>query len=61
VDIIHDVNHEVIVLMDRDLLRHQALGFHPNVNSATLVIPTEGLRRFLEFCGNEVRVVEIDA
>ncbi len=59
--LIHDVNREVIVLLDRDLLRHQALGFHPNVNSATLVIPTEGFQRFLAHCGNDVRVVGIDS
>jgi Ala-tRNA(Pro) deacylase len=57
--IIHDANREVVVIIDRDLLHHQSLGFHPNVNTATLVIPTEGFRRFLVHCGNEVRYLDL--
>jgi Ala-tRNA(Pro) deacylase len=56
--LIHDKNKEVVVLLDRDLLDHESLGFHPNVNTATLVIPTEGFQRFLAHCGNEVRVID---
>jgi Ala-tRNA(Pro) deacylase len=59
--IIHDVNKEVLVILDRDLLRHQALGFHPNVNTATLVVPREGFQRFLKHCGNLVRIVDLGA
>jgi Ala-tRNA(Pro) deacylase len=59
--LINDSKGEVVVVVDRDLLRYEALGFHPNVNRATLVIPTEGFRRFLEHCGNKVRVVELES
>jgi Ala-tRNA(Pro) deacylase len=55
--LINDKNREVVVILDRDLLEHQALGFHPNVNTATLVIPTEGFQRFLAHCGNEVVLI----
>ena len=57
--IINDVNHDVTVLLDRDLLRHDALGFHPNINTATLVIQTEDFQRFLDHCGNVVRILQI--
>lgn len=57
--IINDVNDEVTVLLDRDLLRHDALGFHPNVNTATLVIPTQDFQRFLDHCGNAVKILRI--
>jgi Ala-tRNA(Pro) deacylase len=57
--IINDTKDEVMVLLDRDLLRHDALGFHPNVNTATLVIQTEDFQRFLDHCGNVVRIVQI--
>lgn len=55
--IINDIKDEVMVLLDRDLLRHTALGFHPNVNTATLVIQTEDFQRFLDHCGNVVRIL----
>ena len=57
--IINDVNDDVTVLLDRDLLRYDTLGFHPNVNTATLVIQTEDFQRFLDHCGNVVRILQI--
>jgi Ala-tRNA(Pro) deacylase len=57
--IINDSNREVVVIIDRDLLRCDALGFHPNVNTATLVIDKDDFLRFLKHCGNEVRVVDL--
>ena len=57
--IINDVKREVVILLDRDLLRHDALGFHPNINSATLVLQTKDFQRFLDHCGNVVRFVPI--
>jgi Ala-tRNA(Pro) deacylase len=57
--IINDSNREVVVIIDRDLLRYEALGFHPNVNTATLVIDKDDFLRFLKHCGNEVRVVDL--
>jgi Ala-tRNA(Pro) deacylase len=57
--IINDSHREVVVIIDRDLLRHDALGFHPNVNTATLVIDKDDFLRFLKHCGNEVRVVSL--
>lgn len=58
--IINDSEKRVVVIVDRDLLRHEALAFHPNVNTATLVIRTEDFRRFLDYCGNVVRIMRMD-
>jgi Ala-tRNA(Pro) deacylase len=57
--LINDTNHEVVVVMDRDLLRHQRLAFHPNVNTATLIVGKDDFLRFLEHCGNEIRIVDL--
>ncbi len=58
--IIHDREKKVVVLIDEDVLRHETLGFHPNVNTATIIIRTEDFRRFLEHCGNAVQIVRLD-
>jgi Ala-tRNA(Pro) deacylase len=57
--LINDSNREVVVVIDQDLLHHDALGFHPNVNTATLIIDKDDFLRFLKHCGNEVRVVSL--
>ncbi len=57
--IINDREKGVVVVLDRDLMRHEDLNFHPNVNTATLTISREDFRRFLEYCGNLVRIVEL--
>jgi len=58
--LIHDQKRQVVVILDRDLLRHEALNFHPNVNTATLTVSTEDFRRFLSHCGNKVQVVALE-
>jgi Ala-tRNA(Pro) deacylase len=57
--LINDKNKEVVVAVDRDLLRCDRLGFHPNVNTATLVVRREDFIHFLEHCGNEVKFVNL--
>ncbi len=42
------------VYIDREILDEEVVNFHPNVNTVTLTIPTEGFRRFLESQGNEI-------
>ncbi len=57
--LINDENHEVIVLVDNDLMQHKVLGFHPNVNTATLELTREDFKKFLASTGNEVRFIDI--
>jgi Ala-tRNA(Pro) deacylase len=57
--LINDTNQEVVTAVDRDLLRHDRLGFHPNVNTATLVVGKEDFLRFLKHCGNETRFIDL--
>jgi Ala-tRNA(Pro) deacylase len=56
--LIHDLNHSVVVVLDESLIREENAGFHPNVNTATLVITTNDLCRFIKGCGNSI--IEID-
>jgi Ala-tRNA(Pro) deacylase len=56
--LINDIHHEVRVLMDKSLFDTMAAGFHPNVNTATLVIKVSDLVDFLTDCGNSTEVID---
>jgi Ala-tRNA(Pro) deacylase len=57
--LIHNHDHAVRVFLDADLKSATAVSFHPNINTATLVITGADFTRFLEACGNPVRYVSI--
>lgn len=57
--LIHDSSREVIVVIDSDLAGTDRIGFHPNVNTATITLPTAEFFRFLAARGNVVRRVAI--
>ena len=52
--LLNDRERQVEVLLDRRLEGADAIGFHPNVNTATLQISFDGLMTFLAHCGNRV-------
>ncbi len=57
--LIHDSAREVIVALDSDLPGTERIGFHPNVNTATITLPTDEFLRFLAAQGNVVKRVRI--
>jgi Ala-tRNA(Pro) deacylase len=57
--LINDETHHVQVVCDTALKSSVALGFHPNVNTATLEITLADFERFLASCGNAVRWLEL--
>ena len=59
--LIHDAEHAVRVAIDRDLRAADKISFHPNVNTATLVLTFADFQRFLESCGNPVQYVTVAA
>lgn len=50
--LINDHTHHVHLFIDKTLLSHERLSFHPNTNTASLIIPREGLFKFLAHTGN---------
>jgi Ala-tRNA(Pro) deacylase len=46
-------------VLDADLAGTERIGFHPNVNTATMTLATEDFLRFLDARGNVVRRVVI--
>lgn len=53
--LLHPGAQEVIVVLDADLAAADRLGFHPNVNTATITLAAADFLRFLESRGNRVR------
>ncbi len=57
--LIHDRTHAVRVVIDRDLQAAERLSFHPNINTATLVVSRDDFTRFLASCGNTVKFIGV--
>jgi len=50
--LINDREKHVHLFIDEKLREYERLAFHPNVNTASLVIRTADLLRFLDYTGN---------
>jgi Ala-tRNA(Pro) deacylase len=57
--VLNDCLGSVEVVVDEDLWNCAAIQCHPMVNTSTLVVAMDGIRRFLEITGHEPRVVRI--
>jgi Ala-tRNA(Pro) deacylase len=57
--LINDEGKEVHVIVDKSLLVFDMQGFHPNVNTSTLVITTKNFKKFLEWTKNQISYLNI--
>src|SRR4051812_33496918 len=57
--LIHDANRSVRVAIDRDLKSYEKISFHPNINTATVVLAFADFERYLGSCGNAVQYVTV--
>ena len=57
--LIHDADHAVRVAIDRDLKAAGKISFHPNINTATIVLALTDFQRFLEASGNPIQYVTV--
>jgi Ala-tRNA(Pro) deacylase len=57
--LINDADGSVRVLIDRDLKGADRLIFHPNINTASVVVSWADLERFLASRSNAVRVIAL--
>ncbi len=57
--LINDQEKVVTVLIDKSLMTHDKIGFHPNENTATLIITTSDFKKFLDATGNKVFYLEV--
>ena len=56
---INDPEHAVELIFDEVLWQEEAFQFHPLVNTSTLVISRENLKRFFELTGHEVKLIDV--
>jgi Ala-tRNA(Pro) deacylase len=57
--IINDQDHHVHLFIDEKLLEFEKLSFHPNINTASLVILRSALVRFIEHHGNTFEFIKL--
>ena len=57
--LVNDSGKCVKVIIDSDILKGEKIGFHPNVNTATLVILTGDFQKFLKWTENDVSYMKI--
>jgi Ala-tRNA(Pro) deacylase len=57
--LLNDPDRHVRVFIDADLARAERITFHPNVNTATLVLGVADFRRFLVHTGHAVRYITV--
>ena len=57
--LINDTENHVHLFIDEQLNDFERLAFHPNVNTASLVISKSDFLRFLEFTGNSYEFIKL--
>jgi Ala-tRNA(Pro) deacylase len=56
----NDCEHRVTVVLDREMLNHDPLNYHPLENDLTTAIAPADLLRFIADCGHRPRIVDLD-
>lgn len=57
--LIHDEEHHVHLFLDKDLQYAEHLSFHPNLNTASIIVTGPDFHRFLEFCKNPYEYIDV--
>lgn len=57
--LINNSDKSVFVIVEKGIMKYKKLGFHPNINTATIVIKTEDFTKFLEWTGNTITYVDL--
>ncbi|MEI6348046.1 MAG: prolyl-tRNA synthetase associated domain-containing protein [Bacteroidota bacterium] len=59
--LINDSEHHVIVYIDEALAKSEHVSFHPNINTASLIISFSDLINFLIFAGSKYQILNLGA
>ncbi len=58
--LINDSDHQVRPLLDKAMLEHDLLNYHPLINEATTTIKSVDLPVFIKAMGHEPEVIDLD-
>ncbi|NQV88079.1 MAG: prolyl-tRNA synthetase associated domain-containing protein [Parcubacteria group bacterium] len=54
--LINNIDKNVVLIIDQDLLKNEMLGFHPNINTRTIVLKTEVFLEIMNSLGYKILV-----
>jgi len=57
--LLNDTGHHVHLFLDENFKKSEKISFHPNLNTASLVIPFEGFKAFLDESGNTYEFIKL--
>ena len=57
--LINDKEKHVHLFIDETLKKYDRLAFHPNINTASLVVSQSDFLKFLEYCGNSYEFIRL--
>ena len=57
----NDTARQVAVVLDKGMLEHDPLNYHPLENNRTTAIAPADLMRFIAACGHRPRIVDLDS
>lgn len=57
--LVNDAEHEVILFVDNELRKAERVSFHPNDNTASLVIGNADMMKFVETIGNAYQFLDL--
>jgi len=57
--LINDTENHVHLFLDENLKKAEKISFHPNLNTASLVIPYSGFEKFIENSGNSYEFLKL--
>ena len=57
----NDAEQRITVVLDKDMLRHDPLNYHPLANDRTTAIAPGDLLRFIAACGHAPQIVDLAA
>jgi len=58
--LINDTEQRVNVVLEKRMMDHKFLNYHPLSNEATTTIASEDLQRFVTSCGHTPQIVDLD-
>jgi Ala-tRNA(Pro) deacylase len=59
--LINNLEKNVIVVLDPRVLNYEKVGFHPNINTSTLVLASSDFEKFLEWTKNQIIFLQLGA